>query len=252
MPARLYAIPGSHPCIAAELMLARKGVEYRRTDFPHWVHRGIVRALRFPAGTVPALVLDGRRVQTTPAIARALDELRPDPPLLPADPELRREVELAEAWADDELQEMGRRLVYWALQRDPRSLPTYFHGTRPVVPFAVLKPMAPVVVKFIARGLNAADEPVRRDLEALPAALDRVEAWMEAGVIGGDEPNVADFQVATALALLLAMDDIRAAVAERPAATLVQRVAPGYPGRTRPVFPAAWLEPLRLSSRERA
>jgi glutathione S-transferase len=252
VPARLYAIPGSHPCVAAELMLARKGVEYRRTDFPHGFHRAIVRGLRFPAGTVPALVLDGRRIQTTPAIARALDELRPDPPLLPADPELRRAVEEAEAWADGDLQQMGRRLVYWALRRDPNSLPTYFQGANLVVPFAVLKPGAPLVVKALARALNAEDEPVRRDLEALPGALDRIEAWMEEGVIGGEEPNVADFQIAGALALILALDDIRAAVAERPAAALVQRVAPGYPGRTRPVFPAAWLEPLRVSSRERA
>jgi glutathione S-transferase len=242
--AKLYGIPASHPSLAAELMLRRKGIEYRRVDFPHWFHKAILRGLRFPGTTVPALVLDGRRVQTTRAIARALDAERPDPPLVPADPELRREAEAAEAWADEVLQEVGRRLVYWGLQRDRRAIDSYFVGARLVLPYGLLKPAGPVMVRVIARGLGATDVAVQADLAELPSMFDRIEAWIDAGVIGGKEPNVADYQIATALALILAHDDIRAAVADRPVAGLVQRVAPGYPGRTPPVFPAAWLAPL--------
>jgi len=32
MAARLYGVPASHPTLSAELMLRRKGVEYRRLD----------------------------------------------------------------------------------------------------------------------------------------------------------------------------------------------------------------------------
>src|SRR4029453_18047210 len=78
--ARLSAIPASHPSFAAQLMLERKGIEYSRVDLPQWFHRGLLRVVRFRARTVPALVLDGRRVHTTPRIARVLDEVQPSPP----------------------------------------------------------------------------------------------------------------------------------------------------------------------------
>ena len=83
--------------LAAELMLRQKGVDYRRVDLVAVLHRGVLRVLGFPGITVPALRIDGRRVQGTRAIAEALDELRPGAPLVP-DPAV---VE-AEAWADDD------------------------------------------------------------------------------------------------------------------------------------------------------
>ena len=103
MKARLYAIPASHPAFATELMLERKGIEYSRVDLPQWFHRGLLRVLRFRGRTVPALVLDGRRVQTTPRIARVLDEVRPEPRLVPADPDQRAKVEAIEQWVDGDV-----------------------------------------------------------------------------------------------------------------------------------------------------
>jgi hypothetical protein len=35
---RLYVIPGSNPSVAAELMLKRIGIDYRRRDLIHAVH----------------------------------------------------------------------------------------------------------------------------------------------------------------------------------------------------------------------
>jgi glutathione S-transferase len=104
MRATLFGLPASHPTLAAELMLRHKGIDYRRIDFFPAVHRGILRALGFPGVTVPAVRLDGAKVQGTGRIALALDALVPDPPLFPADPERRRAVEEAEAWGDEVLQ----------------------------------------------------------------------------------------------------------------------------------------------------
>ena len=56
---------------------------------------------------------------------------------------------------------------------------------------------------------NATDENVARDLDALPGLIDRVDELIEQGVIGGDERNAADFQIASSVSLLLTMDDIR-------------------------------------------
>ena len=60
-------------------------------------------------------------------------------------------------------------------------------------------------------------------------------------MLGGAEPNVADYQVATSLALLASHDDLRPLIAARPAGALMERIAPGYPGRMPPAFPPDWL-----------
>src|SRR3989442_2394503 len=79
MGARLYALPGSHPSVTAELTLQRKGIDYRRLDLVPAVHRPLLRALRFPGLTVPALRIDGRRVHVARTISSALYQNRSHP-----------------------------------------------------------------------------------------------------------------------------------------------------------------------------
>jgi glutathione S-transferase len=236
MAARLYAIPGSHPAYAAELMLRRKGIEYERTDLPQWLHRGMLRLLRFRGGTVPALVLDdGGRVQTTRRIARALDGVRPDPPLLPV--ERRAEIEAVETWADGEFQQLARRMTYWALVREGSAVDSYLEGANLVLPRPLVMPAAPLIIRILARDHDSSDAAIRQDLVDLPRMLDRIDGWIADGLLGGEPPNVADFQVATTLALLRSHDALRPAIDARPAGELAQRIAPDYPGRTTVAFP---------------
>jgi glutathione S-transferase len=237
MAARLYAIPGSHPVYAAELMLRQKAIPYERTDLPQWLHRGLLRLLRFRGATVPALVLeDGRRVQTTRRIARALDAVRPDPPLVPAD--RRAEIEAVEAWADGEFQQLARRMTYWALVREPAAVDSYLAGAKLVLPRPLVMPAAPLIIRILARDHDSSDAAIRQDVVDLPGRLDRVDEWIADGLLGGDPPTVADFQVATTLALLRSHDGLRAAIDDRPAGDLARRVAPDYAGRTTVAFPA--------------
>jgi len=63
--AKLYVIPASHPSAAAELMLQRKGIPYKRRDLITAMHIPILKAMRFPGRTVPAIKSDGRKVQGT-------------------------------------------------------------------------------------------------------------------------------------------------------------------------------------------
>lgn len=236
MAARLYAIPGSHPAYAAELMLRRKGIEYERTDLPQWLHRGMLRLLRFRSGTVPALVLDdGGRVQTTRRIARALDGVRPDPPLLPV--ERRAEIEAVETWADGEFQQLARRMTYWALVREGSAVDSYLEGANLILPRPLVMPAAPLIIRILARDHDSSDAAIRQDLVDLPRMLDRIDGWIADGLLGGEPPNVADFQVATTLALLRSHDALRPAIDARPAGELAQRIAPDYPGRTTVAFP---------------
>jgi glutathione S-transferase len=241
MKARLYAIPASHPSFAAGLMLDRKGIPYSRVDLPQWFHRGALRVLRFPGRTVPALVLDGRRVQTLTAIARVLDDVRPEPRLVPQDPERRVKVEELERWADGDLQQYCRRLVYWALPRHHEAVGSYLEGSRMLLPRFMVTPLAPLIIRILARDHQATDANVEADLAALPAILDRIDGAIADGVIGGDEVNVADLQVATCLALLRTHDDLKPLIEPRLAGALSRRIATGYPGRMPPAFPASWL-----------
>ncbi len=243
MAARLYAIPGSHPAYAAELMLRQKAIPYERTDLPQWLHRGMLRLLRFRGATVPALVLeDGRRVQTTRKIARALDAVQPEPPLVPAD--RRAEIEAVEAWADGDFQQLARRMTYWALRRDPGAVSSYLEGSNLVFPRPLVMPAAPLIIRILAHVHDSSDAAIRQDLADLPHMLDRVDGWIAGGVLGGDPPNVADFQVATTLALLRSHDALRPAIDGRPAGDLARRLAPDYAGRTSAAYPAEWLAEL--------
>jgi glutathione S-transferase len=241
----LYVIPGSHPSMAARLMLEEKGIEYRRVDLMPVISKAVLKALRFPGVTVPALKIDGRRIQGSLQIARELDRMRPEPPLFPGDAERRTAVEEAERWGDDRLQGMARRISWNAIGRDRSSIGTYGEGARLGIPISLAVKTAAPIVAAAVRFNHAYDENVRADLAALPGVLERIDDWIEDGVLGGETVNAADLQVATSLRLLMTLDDVRGALADRAAGELAERVVPEFPGHVGPVFPAAWLEPLR-------
>ena len=101
-------------------------------------------------------------------------------------------------------------------------------------------------VAALARRVNdATDENVRRDLDALPGLIDRVDELIERGVIGGDERNAADFQIAPTVRLAMTFQDLRPMIEARPAGKHAERVEPKLPGDIPPILPPAWLEPLR-------
>ena len=235
--ATLFGVPASHPTYAAELMLRQKGVDYRRVDRVAVLHRGVLRVLGFPGITVPALRIDGRRVQGTRAIAEALDELRPGAPLVP-DPAV---VE-AEAWADDRYQPVPRRLVWNALSRDRSTMATFLVNAKLGVPVSVAAGLGGPVIRAAVRANKADEAHVRADLASLPGLIDHVDDLLRTGTIGGGQPNVADYQIATSTALLAALDDIRPMLEGRPILDHARRVAPDYPGRVPKVFPQDWLQ----------
>jgi glutathione S-transferase len=238
---KLYVIPGSHPSKAAELMLRHKGIDFKRVDLVVAMHRPVLKAVGFPGKTVPAMTVDGHKVQGTRAISRALDELKPDPPLLPSGA-----VEEAERWGDEELQSVPRRLAWWGAVRLSSKQRTEvarqsLQGYRVGLPTAVASRSMLPFAKIAGRYNNATDDAVRADLAGLPDKINRVDALIAEGVIGGEEPNAADFQIATSVKLLLSYDDLKDLIEGRPAAEHARRIAPDYELRFPPVFPREWL-----------
>ena len=158
MKARLFVIPASHPSIATALMLEHKGIPYKRVDLMPVISKLVVRGLRFPRNTVPAMKIDGRRVQGSLEISRELDRLRPDPPLFPADREKRAAVEEAERFGDAELQHPVRQMLWWTIKKDRSSLRSYSEGARLGIPIGLaIKTGAPIVA-LSARFNEASDE----------------------------------------------------------------------------------------------
>ena len=227
----LYVVPGSHPCAAVELALKRKGLAYRRVDLLPMVHV-VHQALVFGRRTVPGLKLGtGEKVVGSRAIMRVLDGLEPEPPLLPADAALRARVEAAEAWADDVLQPLVRRVLWAGFQRSPAALASYAEGADLPIPVALATRSAPLVIP-LERALNrSSDEAVRADLAALPGHLRRTDGYVSEGVIGDGTPNVADLQIGASLRLLMTMDDLRPDIETRPSGQLALRLFPDYAGR---------------------
>jgi glutathione S-transferase len=245
MEARLYVIPASHPSIAAQLMLEHKGIPYKRTDLLPVISKGVLRALRFPGNTVPALKLDGAKVQGSREISRELDRLRPEPPLFPAEPEKRAAVEEAERFGDEELQHPVRQIIWWAFQRDHSPLRSYSEGARLGIPIGLAVRTAAPIIALEKRINEATDENVRADLAAFGGLLDRVDEMIAAGTLNGEELNAADFQIAPSIRLAMTFQDLRPLIEGRPASRLAMRVQPEIAGDFPPVLPPAWLQQLR-------
>jgi len=245
---KLYVIPGSHACRSAMLMLEHKRLPYKRVDFVTLTHPVMSRLHGFDAGgqtrsaggkrtlgirlgdrfgTVPALNADGERVSTNHGIARFLEERHPEPPFFPADPDHRDAVEHAERWANDTLQMAARRIVGVAALRDPQTLSEgagdgrlgYLLYKRALVRRLVVPRILSQVFAVSAKH----DEELRAELVSM---LDRIDAWIADGVLGGEQLNVADFMVAPSLALILYRPDVRPLCTGRPALALVDRLLP--------------------------
>ena len=102
-------------------MLRYKGIEFTRLDLPNMSHKLMLPLLRYRGSTVPVLTIDGKRVSSTMRIARALEALKPDPPIFPAD-------EGAEAWADSVLQDGVRQLGRYAAAKDREAMASFLDG----------------------------------------------------------------------------------------------------------------------------
>jgi glutathione S-transferase len=247
---KLYVILGSHACRTGMLLLEHKRIPYRLVTLPTGLHPVALRLLGVSGnesgfrkagsrrthflriadrlGTVPTLRLNGTEVKTNLQISRFLERHRLEPPLFPPEPGRRAEVERAEAWGDEVLQMAARRLV--TACRDPvgggdqgRLGPLLWHnGT-------VRRAGMAVVRQAFAAGRRAEAEL----LSAMPAMLDRVDRWIEAGVLNGERTNAADLMIAPSLALLTYRPDTRIEIERRPLLGLVDRLLP-EPGRAAP------------------
>lgn len=234
--AKLYAFGISHPVCTARLMLDFKGIDYTVVPVIPGFHPQMLRLHGFRGRTVPAVKIDGRRAQGTLEISRLLDDVEPDPPLFPDDPEQRARVEAAEHWGSEIFQELPRMCFRWSLNNDIDTVEWLIRNEVGWIPAKRLNARLnkPVSAHW-ARRSGADDDAVRRSMAELPRALDHVDELIANGTIGGETPNAADFQIAPTVRVCLAAPLVKPEVEGRPCADLAYRLMPEYPGEPIPL-----------------
>jgi glutathione S-transferase len=218
----------SHPAHAARRMLDHKRISHRPIYLLPGFHPALLRVAGFAGPTVPALELDGRKVQGSRAISRALDAFRVEPRLFPEEAGQRAAVQEAERWGEEELQDVPRRLFRWATARQ-RPVRRWLGELAGIpAPGLIGELNAPLARRFADRS-GADDERIAKDLHELPPVLDRVDRLIESGTIGSASPNAADLQIGSSLRLLMAFEQLRPVVEGRAGGALALRLFPRFP-----------------------
>jgi glutathione S-transferase len=227
---RLYVVHGSYPCVAVEKAMVIKGLSYDVTEWPPPMHAPMQLAL-FGARTVPGLKVDGEKVSGSRAIMRRLDEIAPEPPLFPTDAHARARVEEAEEWGDVVFQPIARELIWAGFRRNPKAMVSYGEHSRLPPPAPAIRAIAPAVA-FMGARLNRTDAGVARsDMNALPAQLDKIDAWIGEGTIGDvQHPNAADLQLISTVRLMMTLADVIPLIDGRPCAELAMALFPDTDG----------------------
>jgi glutathione S-transferase len=244
----LYWMAISHPSAVARKMVELKGVECQIVHVAPLNQRLHLRLAGFRGGTVPALKLDGRKVQGSRAIARVLDERWPEPPLFPADPELRARAEEAERWGDQELQPIPRRLFRFGVANNPELRDWVIRRQGLPAPALVGTALrflvGPYARTIEADGRRANEAGVRADLAALPGMLDRIDRLLADGTLALDPPNAAALQILATVRLLDGIEDLQGLVRAHACAEPARELFPDYRVKLPRFLNSAWLEPI--------
>lgn len=235
----LHALPPSHPCKTVGAALDHKGIEYEWVNLDFGKHNEQIAELYGEeAKTVPGLSIGEERIHGSTAILRRLEELVPENPLYPED--IADQVREAELWADGDLQDFGRRIPWGALYFRPERLGR-MNGVDELDPAGT--DFAMRFVRSTWKYHNISSVQLTEDLERLPGMVDRIDQMAGEGLLDGDEPTAADFQIGSTVWVISTVSDVRP-VFEGSAAA---RVAARYFGEVPELiptgaFPASWIK----------
>jgi len=154
-------------------------------------------------GKMPALDLDGRRLFDSTPILRALDEFKPEPPLLSADPRLAAQQRLLEDWADESLYWYGMALRWNVPANAARTIELLAKGVPPILR-PLLKAMAPRAAASQTRAQGLGRLPLDVLLRELDGHLTNLVQLLGEGpfFFGASQPSVADLAVFSQLGFL--------------------------------------------------
>ncbi|MER2507503.1 glutathione S-transferase family protein [Amaricoccus sp.] len=176
---RLYHMPLSPFCRKIRLVLAEKKIEVELVEERPWERR--MEYLRLnPAGKVPLFRTDDLVLGESTAIFEYLEEVQPDPPLLPKRPAERAEARRLVAWFDDKFHhEVTANLLYERVNK-----------------------------KLMKAGYPESDR-IKAGLRNIKYHLDYI-GWLidQRRWLAGDQMTIADFAAAAQLSCLDYVGDV--------------------------------------------
>lgn len=176
---RLYHFPLSPFSRKVRLVLAEKGIDVELVEERYWDHRAEFMRLN-PSGKVPFLKTDKLAVGDSSAICEYLEEVYPEPALMPVGPERRAET---------------RRLISWFDDKFYRDVTLNLLGER-------------LQKKVMGRGypesknVKMGTKNIRFHLQYMTYLLDR-RRWL-----AGDRMSMADFAAAAQISCLDYISDV--------------------------------------------
>ena len=147
-------------------------------------------------GKMPALDLNGQRLFDSTLILRALDEFKPEPPLLSSDSQVAARQRLLEDWADESLYWYGMVLRWNIPANAARMIESIFKDLPPVLR-PLIKIMAPRSVASQTRAQGMGRLPLPILLRELEGHLTNLAQLLGDGpfFFGASQPSIADLAV---------------------------------------------------------
>ncbi|KAF0675916.1 FtsZ-binding protein FzlA [Profundibacterium mesophilum] len=176
---RLYHVPLSPFCRKVRLSLAEKRIEVELVEERYW-EQDADFLRRNPAGKVPVLKMGGMVLAESQAICEYIEEIQPDPPLLPSTAQGRYEARRLTAWFDDKFfHEVTKKLLYERVNK-----------------------------KVMGQGYPDSTN-VKKGAKAIKFHLDYM-SWLldQRRWLAGDQMSIADFAAAAHLSCLDYISDV--------------------------------------------
>lgn len=187
----LWHLPASHYSEKVRWALDHKRVPHRRRAALPGVHMALaLLRTEGAAHTLPILELSGVAIADSTAAIAALEQRFRERPLYPADPAERRRALALEDYFDEELGPAARLAVFHELRREPRKFAEVAIHAVPAWMAPAKSPLAAYGRALTAVRYGADDGlAAARARETIRAALDRIEAELDAGdgvhLVGG-------------------------------------------------------------------
>ena len=238
-PITMHVVPMSHPCMTARAGLQHKGLEFEEVMLLPGNQDGVLEGIYGEGNTtVPGILVGEEPVHTSIGILRFIEEQVPENPLYPE--AIASDVREAEVWGDEYFQDVARRLPFGALHFRPGSMGT-FAGAGELD--AAGTDFAAKNLRGIWRYMKLKPSHLMEDLARIDETIERIESYAREGIIDGETPTAADFQIAASARVLLTVGDLLPAFEGTAAERIARRFFPDYEGEIPAgAFPPAWVK----------